>query len=254
MFNNATKVRASITETDPVFKARYLGCVETFVASGPGCTIRHVQTLWDNAGAEKHMKKVTLVLNTDGILMKDDSKKKDKEIHFAIENVSFCNADSNIERVFCWVCKEEDSTKLLCHAVLCSSKDNAKTMAVVMSRAFQIAYKEWKTIKSREIRESRKGKLPDQILQKQKSKESRTDSASQDTDSLNGSEQGSESGSTENSKGISNSKDSQSQIDIDNVSSILQSSVALNGVHGQDFEDNDQPAMRDSSIQVNVDK
>ncbi|KAK3094911.1 hypothetical protein FSP39_007805 [Pinctada imbricata] len=225
MFNSATKVRASITETDPVFKGRYLGFTETFVASGTGCTIKHVQTMWDNAGSEKHMKKVVLVLNTSGILMKEEGKKKDRGQHFPIENISFCNADANIERVFSWICKEEDSPKLLCHAVLCSDSEGAKAMSLVMSRAFQIAYKEWKTHKSRELRESRKGKVPEQIIRKQSNNSVLTG----DTVSASGSEHESESGFSGIGKTLSERRESENQTDIDNVSSILRSSLNMNG-------------------------
>ncbi|XP_033761030.1 protein FAM43A-like [Pecten maximus] len=156
---SSLKVRAKITEKDPVFKVRYIGCTETFVATGKGCTNIPVQKLWDNAGEEKTLKRTTIQINTSGILMADMDR-KGKGAHdtlFNIENISFCNADCVLnERIFTWICKDDSSPSLICHAVLCSSKEKAKAMALVLSRAFQIAYKEWQMSKTKVTRESRK--------------------------------------------------------------------------------------------------
>ena len=65
---------------------------------------------------------------------------------FKIEDISFCNTDRAVnERIFSWICRNQAEGRLDCHAVLCSSKQKAQTMAVVLSRAFQIAYKDWRT-------------------------------------------------------------------------------------------------------------
>lgn len=161
---SSLKVRAKITEKDPVFKVRYIGCTETFVATGKGCTNIPVQKLWDNAGEEKSLKRTTIQINTSGIVMADLDK-KGKGAHdrlFDIENISFCNADCVLnERIFTWICKDDSSPSLICHAVLCSSKEKAKAMALVLSRAFQIAYKEWQMSKTKVSRESRKQQTKD---------------------------------------------------------------------------------------------
>ncbi|CAG2206025.1 unnamed protein product [Mytilus edulis] len=115
----SSKVRAKITDSDPVFKTRYLGDVEVYVPNGTGCTNAPVQKLWDNSGEEKAMNKVTTVINIHGIFMKDSDKKKDEG-----------NAVQHPEK--------------------------AKSMALVMSRAFQIAYKEWKTEQNNIVRSHRK--------------------------------------------------------------------------------------------------
>lgn len=153
----SSKVRAKITDSDPVFKTRYLGDVEVYVPNGTGCTNAPVQKLWDNSGEEKAMNKVTTVINIHGIFMKDSDKKKDEGKLFPIENISFCNAESIANgKIFSWISKEESSPRLLCHAVLCSTPEKAKSMALVMSRAFQIAYKEWKTEQNNIVRSHRK--------------------------------------------------------------------------------------------------
>lgn len=164
---SAIKVRASITDKDPVFKAKYIGSVETFVASGTGCTNGPVQKLWDNAGSERDLKRVSILINTNGLLMRDLDRKKDEGKAFPIINISFCNAESSVnERIFSWICKDEDSSTLTLYAVLCSNKEKAQAMSLVLSRAFQIAYKEWKSIQVKEEREQRKEKVKVKLSKK----------------------------------------------------------------------------------------
>lgn len=221
---SATKVRARITETDPVFKARYIGCAETFTASGQGCTTGPVQKLWDNAGGEKELKKVTIVINTGGITIKGSDKKKEQGKFYPIETISFCNADLAInERIFCWICKDSESPSLQCHAVICGSKEEAKSMSLVMSRAFQIAYKEWKTSKVREERESKKIRTKDEIKSKQSS--FRKDTASQaDSDSIHSSESGSDTQAV--ARKLSR-RDSGCQTEMNDLSNGLDSSLKI---------------------------
>ncbi|KAK3601955.1 hypothetical protein CHS0354_001778 [Potamilus streckersoni] len=152
MFNKA-KESVKITDKDPTFKARYIGSTETFQAAGKGCTTVPVQKLWDNAAEERYLKRVSLLLNKSGILIKDLDKKNDTGKLFIIENVSFCNVDCAVnEKIFSWVYQTE-TKRMECHAVLCSNAEKAKAMALVMARAFQIAYKEWKIKKSKEAKE-----------------------------------------------------------------------------------------------------
>ena len=154
------KVKAHITEEDPCFKVKDIGCIETYVASGRGCTNAPVQKLWDNSCPEKSMKKIKIVINVSGIHILNEDKKKSKgNTVFSIDNISFCNADGDVhERIFSWICKDEASPSLICHAVLCSSREKAKAMALVLSRAFQIAYKEWKMEKTKDQRDAFKEK------------------------------------------------------------------------------------------------
>ncbi|XP_067670671.1 protein FAM43A-like [Haliotis asinina] len=146
------KNSATITEKDPVFEARYLGNVETFTANGKGCTITPVQKLWDNSPSERHLKKVFMLISVTGIVLKDH--KKDEGKTFGIENITFCNADKTAEeRVFCWIWKVPGVRRLECHAVLCGSRETARAMALVLSRAFHVAYRDWRANKVRQIRQ-----------------------------------------------------------------------------------------------------
>ena len=53
------KDAGKISDTTPVFHVRYIGCTETYVASGRGCSYKPVQRLWDNSPGEKHLRKVS---------------------------------------------------------------------------------------------------------------------------------------------------------------------------------------------------
>ena len=227
------KDRAVISDEEPTFHVRYLGCTETYTPVGPGCTARYVQKLWDNAPSERHLKRVAVKLGLGGIWMKgvvlqsrsgdcdekqinkarlqqenikhvhsengfmheeqevetciekkesrkrnaqDGSDKKTKAksagssvSHFKMEDVSFCAADKSAnDRIFCWISRwgreagseaEGRVGPFEVHAVLCSTVDKAQTMAAVMSRAFQLAYKDWRAVQQRENRRQQQRKI-----------------------------------------------------------------------------------------------
>ena len=170
MFNRL-KDNAKITGQDPVFKARYIGNAETFTASGRGCTTQLVQRLWDNSEDEQFLVRVKLKFTTEGINMKFLDKKKRPERMFQIENISFCNVDMVVnDRIFSWISRAADDKMWECHAVICSSPEKAKSMALVLTRAFHIAHKEWKALHTRELRDvertNRSQSLPAMTLTK----------------------------------------------------------------------------------------
>lgn len=156
MFNRL-KDRAKITDQDPSFKARYIGSAETYTATGRGCTTLLVQKLWDNSEEEQFLKRVQLKITVSGIHMKNLEKKKEPERLFPIENISFCNVDTTVnEKLFSWICLDSETRMLKCHVVICSSGETAKSMSLVMSRVFQIAYKDWKSSQIKMRRQSEK--------------------------------------------------------------------------------------------------
>ncbi|XP_076435553.1 PTB-containing, cubilin and LRP1-interacting protein-like [Babylonia areolata] len=148
---------AKISDRTPVFHVRYVGCTVTHVATGTGCSRTPVQRLWDNSPAEKHMPKVAVHISPMGLTL---THLGDKQTHpaphphphphaqtrqFDIENISFCTVERAVsERLFSWIYRVEGSNTLHCHAVLCSTDLKAHTMAIVLSRAFQIAYRDWR--------------------------------------------------------------------------------------------------------------
>lgn len=195
MFNRQ-KESAKITEQDPSFKARYIGSIETFVASGKGCTNLPVQKLWDNSAEERYLKHVQLKIRSDGIHMINLDSKKENERLFKIENISFCNVESVVnDKIFSWICKDTEDSPIYCHAVLCSNTEKARAIALVLSRAFQIAYKEWKANKTKMIREVEKTERKASIAKMSLTKEgSKVDKGTMDNLSESASSSGSVSG------------------------------------------------------------
>lgn len=158
----STKSKVTINDEDAKFEVRYIGKVETFVPHGTGCTKVPAQKIWDASCEEKNMTKISLVIAPTGITIKNIETKQ--QIRYDIENISFCNAEKEVnDRIFCWICKVPDSGKLYCHAVLCSSKEKAQALALVMNRAFHIAYKDWKATRERSARQRTSSKEHEKV-------------------------------------------------------------------------------------------
>lgn len=142
MFGKREKVE--ITPDDPQLMVKYAGMTETFVSGGKGCMEGPVQKIWDNSMEEKRMQRCFLLVNPSGIALQG-VENKSWERKFDIRSVSYCSAEvRQHERVFAWIYQNSVTKKLECHAVVCSSVEKAKTLAVLMARAFQIAYRDWK--------------------------------------------------------------------------------------------------------------
>lgn len=150
------KDRADISDAMPTFHVRYVGATETFIPSGEGCTTQPLQRLWDNSPNEKHLRKVSLRFSVHGICMSDQDSKSSNDhsiTYFNMEDISYCAADKNVnDRLFCWISKNSVSGKLEAHAVLCNTREKAQEMASALSRAFQLAYKDWIAERERERR------------------------------------------------------------------------------------------------------
>ncbi|XP_059172719.1 PTB-containing, cubilin and LRP1-interacting protein-like [Physella acuta] len=149
------KDSAHISDEEPNFHVRYLGHTETYVPSGKGCTLQPLKRLWDSAPTERSLRRVVIKLGLNGLFLQDLEKKESKNItrNFDMENISFCAADRSVnDRLFCWIYKNPETEKLEAHAVLCNTSDKPKIMVVVLSRAFYLAYKDWRAEKKREER------------------------------------------------------------------------------------------------------
>ena len=76
-------------------------------------------------------------------------------------DISYCRAEHGVqERIFTWISKNKEAKRLDCHAVLCASKEKAQTVAMVLSRTFHMAYKDWKNDNEKSAR-LKNGKLAD---------------------------------------------------------------------------------------------
>ena len=103
---------------------------------------------------------MSIIPSIVGIILQDLENKK-KETKFTIHDISYCCAEPGVhERIFTWISKDKEAKRLDCHAVLCASKEKAQAVAMVLSRAFHMAYKDWKNDKEKSAR-LKNGKLAD---------------------------------------------------------------------------------------------
>ena len=162
------KGRVEINGEEPTFFVKYAGKSETFVASGKGCTHNAVQRIWDNSVEERHMRRMSIFINDSGMLLKElDGPKHEEPWKIDIKDISYCCAEKGAhERVFAWISKDKSRKKLFCHGVLCQSREKAQMMAIMLSSAFQIAYRDWKMKREREARQkSSTGNMQSQTSQ-----------------------------------------------------------------------------------------
>ncbi len=149
MFHKRDKVE--ITPGDPQFSVKYVGKIETFIPGGKGCTKVPVQKIWDNSCDERKMPHMAMLITQSEVKLMDVISKAD--FRYDIHRISYCSAEQGVhDKIFCWIYKDTKTKKLECHAVLCTSKESAQAMALVLSRAFQIAYKDWKHSKDKMAR------------------------------------------------------------------------------------------------------
>ncbi|KAI8770524.1 PTB-containing, cubilin and LRP1-interacting protein [Biomphalaria glabrata] len=148
------KDKADISGEEPVFHVRYLGYTDAYLSSGSGCTSRPLSTLWDNVSEEKQLHRVVVKMGLAGLELRYlDKSIKDEKKTFPMEHISYCAADKSVnDRLFCWIYKNPTTEQLEAHAVLCSSREKSQTMAAVLSRAFHLAYRDWKAERLREER------------------------------------------------------------------------------------------------------
>jgi hypothetical protein len=146
------KASVEITPGEPQFIVRYVGRTEVYIAIGHGCTQTAVQKIWDDCYDEKGMDRVSMLINSSGIIL-ETLEGKSNETVFPIKDIAYCSAERGLhDRVFAWICKDDVTQKLQCHAVLCSAPERAQLMALTLHRSFHIAYKDWKHQKEKKVR------------------------------------------------------------------------------------------------------
>ena len=145
------KGRAEICN-EPEFIVRYVGKAETFVATKKGCTHSIVQRIWDNSEEEHLLRRITVFISAAGITITDFEDKRMEE-RIDIKDISYCCAERPPhDRVFTWICKKKAAKKLECYVVLCATREKAQLMAMLLNKAFQIAYVDWKTQREKKAR------------------------------------------------------------------------------------------------------
>ncbi|XP_078695487.1 protein FAM43A-like [Branchiostoma floridae x Branchiostoma belcheri] len=156
------KQSLDITPENPVFYVCYLGKVKTDRPNGKGCTAEPTKKIWAARESipDRKLRKVALTITPEGMHMKEVEplQKGTQPIDelFKIQNVSYCMADLELPKVFSWITGTPGGSKedLFCHAVLCSKKQKAQAMVMVLTHQFSAAFRTWKQDASRQERKS----------------------------------------------------------------------------------------------------
>ncbi|XP_067669847.1 protein FAM43A-like [Haliotis asinina] len=140
----------TITESDPTYKVRYLGNVQTAMMKGDGCVDKPVSIIWNNYMRSAHPGlEMKLVVTGSGLKA---YTKEQGLTEYRAHRISYCIAHPQYPRVFVWVYRHEGKKmkmELRCHAVLCKTELKAKSMALQLHEKLSFALKEFQRDKVR---------------------------------------------------------------------------------------------------------
>lgn len=142
--NSRDAVTAGVT-----FYVKYLGTAPVTKAAGPGCTDEAVHKIVHRAKTHAiKLQKMGLTVSAKSIKLVDMTTQTRVD-ELPIYRVSYCTADDNHDRVFCYISKHPENSKLECHAFLCTKRSKAQAMCLTVAQAFNIAYENWQEGKKR---------------------------------------------------------------------------------------------------------
>ncbi|XP_071116475.1 protein FAM43A-like [Haliotis cracherodii] len=140
----------TISESDPTYKVRYLGNVQTAMMKGDGCVDKPVSIIWNNYMRSSHPGlEMKLVVTGSGLKA---YTKEQGLTEYRAHRISYCIAHPQYPRVFVWVYRHEGKKmkmELRCHAVLCKNELKAKSMALQLHEKLSFALKEFQRDKVR---------------------------------------------------------------------------------------------------------
>ncbi|XP_062510514.1 low density lipoprotein receptor adapter protein 1-A-like [Corticium candelabrum] len=142
--NSRDAVTAGVT-----FYVKYLGSSPVSKACGTGCTDEAVRKIIHHARARAiKLQKMSLTVSAKSIKLLDMTTQTRVD-ELPIYRVSYCTADENYDKVFCYISKDSENGKLECHAFLCTKRSKAQAMCLTVAQAFNIAYENWQEAKQR---------------------------------------------------------------------------------------------------------
>jgi len=138
-----------VNKKPPTFRVYYLGNIQTSLTRGEGCADRPSKLLWDmhvkNNGRLGRKLKLTITtsgLEAENCLTHEITKYSTNRIAY------YCVANKLNSKMFVWVYRHVNTrsgltTELRCHACLCSTEEDAKTLATLLHQRLQITIKEY---------------------------------------------------------------------------------------------------------------
>ncbi|KAF7273259.1 hypothetical protein GWI33_014024 [Rhynchophorus ferrugineus] len=135
----------TISRPDSTYRVAYLGNVVTGWAKGEGCVEKPLTTLWRNY-TQSSRPDVSMQLTISGGGLKVVTKTHGLTEYWA-HRLTTCAAPPEFPRIFCWIYRHEGRRlrhELRCHAVLCSSSEQAAKIEKELKESLALALAEFK--------------------------------------------------------------------------------------------------------------
>ncbi|EDO49442.1 predicted protein [Nematostella vectensis] len=124
----------------PTYTVRYLGCEELYK---PGLQ-QMCETVNDIYVSQKsRLRKLNhcfLTVTSDAVILREQDSTEDDGRTFHLRRILYCGVYSRVQRLFFFNYQSGAKGDVVnCHIILCSSKEEAKSLAKVLSKAFKLA-------------------------------------------------------------------------------------------------------------------
>jgi hypothetical protein len=124
----------------PTYEVKYLGCEELYK---PDLT-QMCETIDDiytkQRSRFKKLTRCSLVITKEALILRDPDKTEDEERGFTLKRILYCGVYGRHQKLFFYNYQFGVKGDLVnCHALLCESKEEAKSLAKVISKAFRMA-------------------------------------------------------------------------------------------------------------------
>ncbi|KXJ14108.1 uncharacterized protein LOC110239306 [Exaiptasia diaphana] len=124
----------------PTYKVKYLGCEELYKPDlSQMCDT--VNDIYNRQRSRfKKLNRCSLVITKEALILRDPDKTEDEEQGFCLKRILYCGVYGRHQRLFFYNYQFGIKGDLVnCHAILCESKEEAKSLAKVISKAFKYA-------------------------------------------------------------------------------------------------------------------
>lgn len=124
----------------PTYKVKYLGCEELYKPDlSQMCdTVNDIYNRQKNRF--KKLNRCSLVVTKEALILRDPDKTEDEEQGFCLKRILYCGVYGRHQRLFFYNYQFGMKGDLVnCHALLCECKEEAKSLAKVISKAFKYA-------------------------------------------------------------------------------------------------------------------
>lgn len=147
------EIECDFDSTSPNFEVKYLGS-EILTRPGLGEICNTVDKIYTQCKPKlKTMDKYCLTVSGKELTLRDMESTEDEEKTFRVRRILYCGVAQNHQKIFFYNYQfSTTADEVECHVVLCTTKEEAKIVAKVISKAFLHAQVEFH---KREVEEKR---------------------------------------------------------------------------------------------------